>query len=199
MKDWTHEIVEIGSQDMYFNSKDYMGKKVREDKDETFTSTDDGEGWYFGGCTMELNGEEVHTFFAQVKVKPRSFAEIAPAYDAEFPNTKYPTPNVPREGGHPMFYEILKQMEDIHSRKNADYTGEGDPLSNLRMCEDAGIPAWKGVIVRLGDKYARLNTFAKKESYQVKDESVEDTFLDNAVYSILGLILYRESHGKEEN
>lgn len=94
--------------------------------------------------------------------------------------------------GHPMFYEIVDELKDLHSRKNADYAGD-DPLRNLRMCEEAGIPSWKGVIVRLTDKMSRLMTFAKKESFEVKDESVEDTFCDSAVYSILGLILYRES------
>jgi hypothetical protein len=93
--------------------------------------------------------------------------------------------------GHPKFYEILEQLADLHSRKNADYANK-DPLSNLRMCELGGIPGWKGVIVRLTDKISRLLTFADKESYQVKDESVEDTFRDAAIYSILGLILYQE-------
>lgn len=100
-------------------------------------------------------------------------------------------PSVPHFNGHPAFYEILNELRDLHSRKNADYANQ-DPLSNLKMCAAAGIPPWKGVIVRLTDKISRLMTFSKRESYEVTEESVEDTFRDAAIYAILGLILYRE-------
>jgi len=94
--------------------------------------------------------------------------------------------------GHPEFYKILDELKELHSRKNQDYANE-DPLSNLKMCERGGLPSWKGVIVRLTDKLSRLLSFMQRESYAVKDESVEDTLKDTAVYAILGLILYRES------
>jgi hypothetical protein len=45
----------------------------------------------------------------------------------------------------------------------------------------------------LGDKWSRLTTFAKKGLLQVKDESVEDTFLDMAIYSLLGVLAYRRA------
>lgn len=99
--------------------------------------------------------------------------------------------------GHPDFYKILEEMADLHSRKNADYANK-DPLSNLRMCELGGIPGWKGVVVRLTDKISRLLTFMAKGQFEVKDESVEDSFKDAAVYAILGLILYRESKKTDE-
>lgn len=93
--------------------------------------------------------------------------------------------------GHPEFYKIIDELKDLHSRKNQDYANE-DPLSNLKMCERGGLPGWKGVIVRLTDKISRLLSFMSRESYAVKDESVEDTLRDTAVYAILALILYRE-------
>jgi len=97
--------------------------------------------------------------------------------------------------GHPRFYEILQDMADLHSRKNHDYAGD-DPLSNLKSSEEIGIPAWKGILVRLQDKWARLKTFAKTGTFEVKDESVKDTLMDNAVYSILCIIMLEE--GGEE-
>jgi hypothetical protein len=93
--------------------------------------------------------------------------------------------------GHPMFYQVLLEMADLHSRKNSDYANR-EPLENLKMCEMAGIPGWKGVVIRLTDKISRLMTFCAKGKLEIKDESVEDTFLDAAVYSVLGLVLYRE-------
>ena len=94
--------------------------------------------------------------------------------------------------GHPEFYKLLERMGEIHSSKNRDYNPGDDPLANFRMSESMGIPAWKGCLVRMGDKFSRLCSFAKKEKYEVKDESAEDTLIDLAVYSLLCIILYRE-------
>jgi len=94
--------------------------------------------------------------------------------------------------GHPRFYEILLDMARLHSRKNHDYAGSEHPLSNFHMTDKMGMEPWKGVVVRLGDKWSRLAAFARSNVLAVKDESVVDTFTDNAVYSILGRILYED-------
>lgn len=100
--------------------------------------------------------------------------------------------------GHPRFYEILDLLAELHDRKNHDYSNDGDPMSNLRQCEDMGIPAWQGVVVRLTDKMDRLKTYAKKGQFKVKGEGIKDTFEDMAVYAILGLILFEEDETKEK-
>jgi hypothetical protein len=42
------------------------------------------------------------------------------------------------------FHEIVKEMVEIHDRKNRDYAGN-EYLSNFLMCEQQmGFPAWKG-------------------------------------------------------
>ena len=96
-------------------------------------------------------------------------------------------------GGHPKFYELLLKIAKLHAYKNSDYAGNDDPLSNLRGSERLGIPAWKGVLVRIGDKFDRINNIAKKGSISVKSESIKDTLEDMAVYSLLCHILYDES------
>lgn len=98
-----------------------------------------------------------------------------------------------REEERMQFDEILQKMKKIHDSKNSDYSDEKNSLSNFYLSEIAGIPAWKGCLVRMFDKIARLGNFAKKEQYEVKDESFEDTAIDLAVYSILLILLYRES------
>ncbi len=95
-----------------------------------------------------------------------------------------------------MFLELLGNMRDISLAKGHDYSGSDDPMSNFRMCEAMGLPAWKGIVVRLGDKLSRIQNFCKKESLQVKDESVEDTLIDMANYALLCIIMYRESRNK---
>jgi len=97
---------------------------------------------------------------------------------------------------HPRFYELLEEMRRIHDKKNSDYSKSGDPLSNFRLCEDFGIPAWMGVIVRISDKYSRITQLASKilqgENAAVKDESLKDTLIDLANYSLLAIILLEE-------
>jgi len=90
--------------------------------------------------------------------------------------------------GHPRFYELLDEMADLHSRKNHDYAGTDDPLKNLRACERMGIPAWKGILIRLQDKVSRYEQFAKVGKLEVKNESIADTLMDNAAYSLLAII-----------
>ena len=96
--------------------------------------------------------------------------------------------------GHKDFYKLLDDLKELHSNKNHDYSGEGDPFRNLKLSEMMGITAWKGCLVRISDKFSRLCSFAKTEEYKVKDESVEDTLKDLAIYSLICLILYREGN-----
>jgi len=83
-------------------------------------------------------------------------------------------------------YNIFKIMGETHDKKSHDYGGNKDPLTNLRLF------GWKGIVVRLGDKYCRLLNFANSETLHVKDENIIDTFIDSAVYSVLGVLLYKD-------
>ena len=50
--------------------------------------------------------------------------------------------------------------------------------------------------IRLGDKFNRVSSLIKKGELKENDESLEDTLLDMAGYSILGL-KYLEEHKNE--
>jgi hypothetical protein len=97
----------------------------------------------------------------------------------------------PARFGHPLFYELLEQMAELHSRKNHDYSGTADPLKNLRSSLRLGIDPFIAVLIRLQDKWSRLESLAQADPL-VKGESIEDTLMDNAVYSLLAIILLRE-------
>lgn len=103
-----------------------------------------------------------------------------------------------KKWGHPEFYKLLEQMADLHSRKNHDYAGEKDPLKNLRACERLNLEPFLGVLVRLQDKWSRLEEFIISKQLMVKNESVVDTLMDNAVYSLLAIILYQEQLKEKE-
>ena len=91
------------------------------------------------------------------------------------------------------FYKLLEEMKATHDAKRHDYASTEDVFANFRTCEQAGIPAWKGCCVRIGDKFSRIMGFAKKEKLKVKDESIKDTLIDMANYALIALILYEET------
>lgn len=105
--------------------------------------------------------------------------------------------------GHPEFYKLIWEMCMVHEVKNKSYGVDGNPLGNFMESERFGIPAWKGILVRISDKVSRIyNLTAKADDPEyadaIKMESLEDTFLDLANYAILGLILLRKESLKKE-
>lgn len=83
--------------------------------------------------------------------------------------------------------EFCKLMTDITVLKNADYTGgSGDPFANFKIVEHVGIcSAEQGFLTRMMDKMQRLSSFVANNRLHVTNESVADTLLDLANYSIL--------------
>jgi hypothetical protein len=88
------------------------------------------------------------------------------------------------------FDELIQEIQALHNSKNHDYAADADPLSNLRKCESMGVPAWKGVLVRLTDKWSRIEQLSNGKT--PKHESLRDSLIDNAVYSLLCVILLDE-------
>ena len=87
---------------------------------------------------------------------------------------------------------ILDNMQAVYEAKDSDYSATGLPMGNLRKCEDAGIEAWRGCLVRIGDKMSRLENFLKEKEYLVISEKAEDTVIDLANYAILMSCLIEE-------
>jgi hypothetical protein len=90
------------------------------------------------------------------------------------------------------FHEAAcRKMVEITKRKNADYTGgSDDPFSNFRQIgglvqSEAVIEI--GFLTRMSDKMSRIGSFVANGKLEVMDESVDDTLLDLANYSILML------------
>ena len=55
---------------------------------------------------------------------------------------------------HPYVKETFDRLWELHQAKEADYAGQA-PLSNFRQCERFGVPAWRGALVRMSDKWSR--------------------------------------------
>lgn len=105
-----------------------------------------------------------------------------------------------RKYGHPLFYKLVNEIADLHERKNYQYASQSDPLGNFRRT---------GQIIRkmlkpgIDPALASCLAFMSKQVDGVYDivgesktgtiDSLEDKLQDIAVYSIIGLILVRET------
>jgi hypothetical protein len=96
------------------------------------------------------------------------------------------------------FYEILTNIRELHDKKQHDYGQDEDIFANFRLSELSGMPAWQGSVIRMGDKYARISNFIKKGEFKYKEESIKDTLMDMAIYSLITMILFEESEANEE-
>jgi hypothetical protein len=97
--------------------------------------------------------------------------------------------------GHPGFYKLLEKMGDIHSRKNGNYAKASDSLSNFRLSNELGIDPFKGCLIRMSDKWSRICQLSKGVPDLV-GESLEDTLIDLANYSLISILLLREKRAK---
>lgn len=87
---------------------------------------------------------------------------------------------------NPKFHNLLAKMGEIHDRKNHDYAANNNPYSNFE--EAAGVAmGFTGVDAvfagLIGVKLARLRQL--KSGKEPNNESVQDSFLDLAVYAAL--------------
>ena len=96
-------------------------------------------------------------------------------------------------GIEPNLTRVANQMVDTYKRKNADYGDSfGDSINHYGPV---------AAHVRIGDKINRLQSLVlKKQTAQVKDESIADTYLDLACYAIMTLadIEYKAQFTEEE-
>lgn len=93
------------------------------------------------------------------------------------------------------FHDTLEAMGKLHDMKQSDYGRKNDPFANVRASEDFGIDGWVGALIRMNDKMRRLQKAAQGGT--MTNESVEDSFMDLAVYAVIGLVLYQEGKNNE--
>lgn len=78
------------------------------------------------------------------------------------------------------FKEITNEMIELYERKNADYgSSASDTYKKFGM---------NAYLVRMNDKLNRAITLVNGDNQQVKSESLRDTLIDLANYSVLAII-----------
>ena len=96
------------------------------------------------------------------------------------------------------FDDELDALKMLHDAKHHDYATEENPYKNLEKVSAIGIEPWRGIVIRLMDKFSRLEEYCVKGELAIKSEGIQDTFADIAVYSILARILFRKEQEKQQ-
>ena len=106
--------------------------------------------------------------------------------------------------GHPDFLGRMLGLMDLHSRKNKDYAGGGNPLGNFyrraRILDmypglDLGDPA----VIPLVDMLKQLDAalWLVSQGNEAEVEGPEERLRDIAVYAVIAQILLGEAEGDE--
>ena len=90
------------------------------------------------------------------------------------------------------FDDALDELKMLHDAKNHDYATAENPYKNLEGVSRIGIEPWRGIVIRLMDKFERVQQYCVNGELKIKSEGLEDTFKDIAVYSTLAMILFRK-------
>ena len=99
-------------------------------------------------------------------------------------NTEYPRPNK----NVVEHMAVCTEMNALYARKNRDY---GDSFHT--SFEEEGMAMAR---IRLGDKLNRFKTLTKNGGQLVQDESIRDTLMDLANYSIMTIMEMDRMEGK---
>jgi hypothetical protein len=106
--------------------------------------------------------------------------------------------------GHPKFHELLKEIGELHNKKNFDYAegGEQGPLGNFkRIASIAGLyphtESWSnstGVALTymLKQLDAALMMFTTDKTSQT-GENLKERLRDVAIYALLAIIIKEET------
>jgi hypothetical protein len=91
------------------------------------------------------------------------------------------------------FEASIAVMVELNRKKRADYALDSDPWSNFRQTATrAGMDSpLDAVVFNIEQKLVRLQAL-KANGRQPRNESVNDTWLDIAVYSAIGLTIADE-------
>ena len=73
---------------------------------------------------------------------------------------------------------LFAEALEIMTKKRLDYSGAQDPYGNFRLSEPmAGVESWRGILVRLGDKFSRIRYIMERGGVRhVEDETLMDVF-----------------------
>lgn len=96
---------------------------------------------------------------------------------------------------------VCDEAREIMESKNHDYTANNaDALANFKASLTVGVEPELGLLVRMMDKFKRIETFVKYNTLKVKNEPVDDAIRDCINYIILlhGLLQERKQNAQTQ-
>lgn len=105
-----------------------------------------------------------------------------------------------RHLGNPDFIKHVNEMLDTHVKKAAGYAGSDNPdtWANFREAEAWGLTPLQGCLVRMGDKYRRVQNLRRNAANDRVGESIRDTLMDLANYAVIAVCLMDEEDRERE-
>jgi hypothetical protein len=103
----------------------------------------------------------------------------------------------PYDTRHPLsarFHALLKEVGELHDKKQKDYGTASDPFANVRGATKFGLPAPMGAFIAMGDIMSRIESFCING--RLENEPLDNALKDMAVYSLIALVLHEEENGK---
>jgi hypothetical protein len=90
--------------------------------------------------------------------------------------------------------QLMAEATELHVAKNAGYAGaeNPDPWANFRLSQRFDISPFRGVLVRLTDKYSRIHSLRRNPANDRIGESILDTLRDLAAYALIAICLLDE-------
>lgn len=82
------------------------------------------------------------------------------------------------------FERAMKMIYEMHHKKAADYTSNGEFDNFIESAEDAGVSTEQSIEVLIGTKQSRLKSLRNRPPV---NESKFDTYFDRAVYCIIAM------------
>lgn len=146
------------------------------------------------GITSPLGQRPFEEFVRTGKVTTVTANTSSPKMPPEEPyEDEYASERAVPEYGNQTFLALLGQIADMHHKKSAGYAGgRTDTWSNFRECEDFGVDAFTGVIVRMADKWSRIKSLKRNAAHDQIGESMRDTLMDMASYALIAICLLDE-------
>ena len=96
------------------------------------------------------------------------------------------------------FEAALVEIVLTNRRKRADYAHDGSPFSNFEFTGGVvGITASEAAIFNVAQKLARLSALkANGRTKDPRNEAVDDTYLDLAVYGVIAYAIRQYPNGR---
>ena len=123
--------------------------------------------------------------------EPLGFSEDAPTLNSGVVGEEDRPEGVGAQGSG-AYLQLLDAMSKMHLAKNAGYGSKLDAWSNFRSSEGWGVPAYIGCLVRMSDKYQRMQNLIADPNNDQVGESIIDTAMDLAASALIFICLWQE-------